>query len=92
MTEMQKLIKGLNLFEIPFQVTLNMGTQQVWYPNKANAVCDVICHPYSYGGKQGLLEIMGLIDEEEVGDTVEGYLDAIEVLFRIADHYFNKAE
>jgi len=92
MTEMQKLIQGLNLFEIPFQVTSNLKTQQVWYPAKDNAICDVICHAYSYGGEQGLLEIMGLVDEDEVGDTVEGYLTAIDVLFRIANHYFNKAE
>jgi len=37
--------------------------------------------------EQGLLEIMGLVDEEELGDTVEGYLTAVEVFQRIFRHY-----
>ena len=45
---------------------------------------DAICHDGSYGSESGLLEIMGeLVDEEEVGDTVEGYLTAKEVLERV---------
>ena len=30
---------------------------------------------------------MGLVDEEEVGDDVEGYLTAEEVANRIFEHY-----
>lgn len=42
---------------------------------------DAICHEYSYGGCDGLLEIMGSIVTG--GDTVEGYLTAEEILARL---------
>lgn len=45
---------------------------------------DAICQYGSYGYEYGLLEIMGVIvDEAEVGDTVEGYLTAEDVIDRI---------
>ena len=58
---------------------------QVNYPNKENCVCDAICHSFSYGHEQGLLEIMGLTEDED--DDVEGYLTAKEVFKRIKKHY-----
>lgn len=36
---------------------------------------DVVCHPYSYGGKEGLLEIYGSVVED-----VEGWLTAEDVI------------
>ena len=64
---MNTLIKMLADAEIPFQVTLNQNTPQVWYPAKGeDTVCDVICHQYSYGGDRGLLEIMGLPQPAEM--------------------------
>jgi len=30
-------------------------------------VCDVVCHYYSYGGREGLLEFMGDDDSDPVG-------------------------
>ena len=36
---------------------------------------------------QGLLEIMGLVDEEEVGDSVEGWLTAEQVFERWQKHW-----
>ncbi len=50
---------------------------------------DVICHPGSYGYKEGLLEIMGNIcrgNEENVEGYIEGYLTAEEVIERIKEH------
>lgn len=84
--EMTKLIEILKKNNIPFEVTSCWGASQLWYPNSKHAVCDVVCHKFSFGGKDGLLEIMGLVDEEEVGDDVEGYLTAEEVANRIFEH------
>ena len=85
--EMTNLIEILKKSNIPFQVTSCEGAPQVWYPNRKHVVCDAICHKYSFGGKDGLLEIMGLVDEEEAGDEVEGYLTAEEVANRIFEHH-----
>lgn len=89
MTEMEKLINKLAKTDIPYELTVQPTTNsiQVWYPTQKNPVCDVICHKYSYGGKDGLLEIMGLVDEAKTGDTVEGCLTADEVFERIAKHH-----
>ena len=84
LNEMEKLICLLTYEKIPFQVTTSWGnTLQVWYPNKAESICDAICHEHSYGHEEGFLEIMGLVNEEEVGDTVEGWLTATDVFSRI---------
>ena len=64
-----------------------MEDTNFFYPNKENRVCDVILHIGSYGREQGLLEIMGLVDEEKVGDEVEGYLTADECFNRIKKHF-----
>ena len=90
MTEMQKLINKLAKADIPYELTVQpfTNTIQVWYPTQANPVTDIICHEYSYGGKEGLLEIMGLVNEKNTGgDSVEGHLTADEVFDRIAKHY-----
>lgn len=41
---------------------------------------DAICHSGSYGHEEGLLETMGLKDEDNDDDDVIGYLTANEVL------------
>lgn len=88
MSEMEKLIECLKILEIPHEVLPQSFTDslQVWYPNKKESVMDVICHNYSYGGKEGLLEIMGLLTPEEEQDDVVGYLTAENVLSRIIKH------
>lgn len=85
--EMTKLIEILKKSNIPFEIASCWGTPQVLYPNGKHVVCDAICHKFSYGGKAGLLEIMGLVDKEKVGDDVEGYLTAEEVANRIFEHH-----
>ena len=46
-----------------------------------NRLWDAICHPGSYGYERGLLEIYGsIVDEARVGDTVEGWLTAQDVI------------
>lgn len=97
MTEMAKLIKALEALEIPHEVYYqnwfdkNIDYPQVFYPSKENAICDAICHPYSYGFDEGLLEIMGLVPDE-VGDDVEGHLTAEDVLKRIIEHRQNEVK
>ena len=88
MNEMSKLIALLENAHVPYETRPHWsGSIQIGYPNFENTVCDVIYFPGSYGYGQGLLEIMGLVDEEEVGEGVEGYLTAVEVFQRIFKHY-----
>lgn len=93
-TEMNKLIKMLNDANIPFELTKDINgneNNQVWYPSYKNSICDVICHQYSYGGKYGLLEIMGLLTERESEiDSVAGFLTAENVFNRIKKDYETK--
>ena len=78
-TEIRKLAKGLEERNIPYELKPLFDGWQIWCDD-----WDAICHSFSYGHEKGLLEIMGtLVDEEEVGDTVEGHLTAEEILRRI---------
>jgi hypothetical protein len=84
---MEKLINKLAKADIPYELRVLYDTIQVWYPSVKNNVADVVCHEWSMGNKDGLLEIMGLVDETKTGDVVEGYLTADEIFERIAKHY-----
>ena len=54
------------------------------YNDKDEVLWDAICHWGSFGWHDGLLEIMGsIVDEKRVGDSVEGYLTAQDVIERI---------
>lgn len=86
MSEMSKLFLLLADADIPFETREIFGTMQICYPSFDDLICDAICHQYSYGYEQGLLEIMGLADPG-IGDTVEGYLTADEVFARIKADY-----
>lgn len=89
--EMARLIEMLNESKIPYELTEKCGYAQVWYPKKGKEhICDVISHPYSYGFRDGLLEMMGLCDNDF--DEVEGYLIADEVFSRIKKHYKKEDE
>ena len=55
------------------------------------AICSVISH--GYGSEEGLLEIQGLMTDEEIeksGSYVLGYLTAENVFERIKNHYEGK--
>lgn len=52
------------------------GAQVILYDSRNKRVADAVCHHYSYGGDEGLLEIMGLGAE----DDVIGWLTAEDVL------------
>ena len=88
MNEMQRLILLLVEMRVPFEIGYqNFGDNnlysQVWLSNKINVKADVICHPWSYGGKDGLLEMMA--DFDNYDDDVKGYLTARETLDQILD-------
>ena len=98
--ELEKLGSMLTMAGIPFE---NFGTQicyygpegrpepesnTIWQGRGIGAVCSVIAN--GYGSEEGLLEISGLMTEEEmkrVNDTVLGHLTAEDVFTRIREHY-----
>ncbi|MCR4848144.1 MAG: hypothetical protein K5920_04755 [Bacteroidales bacterium] len=101
--EMPKLITMLQEANIPFETFSNpfSGKQLCYYGKKGRpipeegvingsgigSVCSVI---YGYGKEKGLLEICGLMTEEEyekVNDSVLGYLTAEDVFARIKKHW-----
>ena len=89
MTEMGKLGNLLLNTGIPFEVVRHPmnHTPMIKYPNDDKCICSVVCHDFSYGGKQGLLEVMGLVKDDE---DVEGFLTANEVYNRIYEDYYSE--
>ena len=77
MTHMIKLINLLAENNMPFQVIIDEeldNTKQIFIPNYINPVFDIVCNKYSYGNKEGLLEIMNHENNE-----CEGFLTAEDV-------------
>ena len=67
-----------------------LGGYHITYPNNHFRVCSVIEHDCSYGRKQDLLEIEGLLTKKEMNrkqDDVLGYLTAENVFQRIENHW-----
>lgn len=86
--EMRKLVKLLDEAKIPYEKNVDFDNcLQLIYPNQEQRISDVICNNYSYGHEKGLLEIMGLVDIDKVGDSVEGHLTAADVFSRWQEHY-----
>jgi hypothetical protein len=98
--EMITLIDKLQSAHIPFEIEFQemfSGKKypHVMYPSnwEDDCKCSVICHECSYGGEYGLLEIMGLLTEEEKeSDEVVGWLTANDVFARIYTDYINSAD
>lgn len=100
--EIFKLKELLEKAKIPFEFADRnpLGTAVRWAekwqigypvlpPNDEN-ICSVIEGMGTYGQEQDLLEIMGLLsDEEREDDSVKGYLTAEDVFNRIKTHYEN---
>lgn len=76
-SEIDKLEKGLQEKHIPYDRHRLFDGWQI----KCDS-WDAICHRGSYGGTDGLLEIMGDIVENDY-DDVEGYLRAEDILSRL---------
>lgn len=83
--EMNKLIGLLSAKGISFEVAAS-----VWHDEACIIICapsveecqlDAVSHYYSYGGQQGLIEIMGHGDGSEItNDDVVGWLSAEDAL------------
>lgn len=56
---------------------------QIAVMRKGKRLWDAICHPGTYGWKEGLLEIMGSLVKLSDGDKVVGWLTAQDVIDRI---------
>ena len=98
--EIQKLDKMLTEANIPhcmrsgflggYQIVYNGHNVEPTEKPIRQTVCDVIEHTGSYGNEKDLLEISGLMTEEEMEehqDTVLGYLTAENVFNRIKKHW-----
>ena len=92
-TEIHRLhgmLKGAN---IPHTMKRFMDGWQICYPveDPQERVCDAIEHCGSYGHGADLLELMGLLTDEELpGDSVVGFLTAEEVFSRIKKHWSDR--
>lgn len=85
--ELLRLASMLQAANIPFEIRDCWEGYQICYPCIEERISDAVCHGFSYGHEQGLLEIMGLVNEEEVGDSVEGWLTAEQVFERWHKHW-----
>lgn len=91
--EIIELKNRLDESKIPYEMMKLYDGYQIAYPNIESFICSVVQHRGSCGSSLELLEIMGLLtDEEAEEDTFVGYLTAKEVFERICNHYKNKNE
>lgn len=74
---------------IPFDIAEMCHGLIICYPCQGEGcVSDAICHDGSYGRHDGLLEMMGLLTEEEAEcDSVVGWLTAEQVFERWQKHW-----
>lgn len=84
LTEIKKLANGLMEKGIAFTFHRFMDGYQIVVndPETREYKWDAICHNFSYGHTEGLIEIMGDIVEIDY-DAVEGYLTAEDILTRV---------
>lgn len=93
--EILKLKEMLEKNSIPFRFSESFGGYHIEYPfpytivlgrRSKELICSVIEHDGSYGHEEDLLEIMGLLTEEEkeYGSEVAGWLTAENVYERIS--------
>lgn len=85
MKQMDLLEEYLREKEIKYQrKDMDGGEQIIAYSKNGDRLWDAICTKYSYGHERGLLEIMGdIVDGRRVGDSVEGWLTAQDVIDRV---------
>lgn len=83
-TEIFELEQMLREANIPFEMgKMYDGYYITIYTADRKVLCDAVCHRYSHGYAEGMLEIMGgLTPAEETCDSVLGYLTAEEVFVR----------
>ena len=75
---------------IGYQILFYDG--QILFYDGGKMICSVVENMYSYGNESDLLEIMGLLTEEESEmDSVVGWLTAENVFNRIQNYISQKA-
>jgi len=96
LTEFLKLEKLLDESDLWYEEVIDTTLKdpyywhcQICYPSKANKISDVVIFRGSYGVEKGLLEMYGLVDEDKIGDTVQGHMTAEEV-FEIWKRHWDK--
>lgn len=63
---------------------MRLGREAFDAEYKGHRLLDAVCTKYSFGREKGLLEIMGnIVDKKRVGDSVEGWLTAQDVIDRV---------
>lgn len=95
-SEILRLKEMLEKAEIPFFFSdKHFDGYHICYPDNMKCVCSVIEIEGSYGYRENLLEISGLMSNEELestDDTVLGSLTAENVFERISRHYKKKVQ
>lgn len=89
MTHFEALMIMLTREGIPFKVAVQpyYGTPQILILDAdGEVVGDVICHSYSYGGADGLLELMGC-GTERLEEGVLGWLTASRACFLVKEFF-----
>lgn len=80
MNEITKLAVLLAKENIPFEihtwVVCDRPAIQIASPSKDNMLVDAACSFITYGGDEGLLEVLGSVNPEEPNDDVVGWLTA----------------
>lgn len=89
LTEFRKVAEYLTAVGIKYELDIcrdgwQIGVPQL--PRHGDYDFDIIIHRGSYGHEVGLLEVMGCISENEY-DSVEGWLDAGDIIDRIKRNY-----
>jgi hypothetical protein len=82
--EILRLKSMLDEANIPYECRCANSGYIIHYPEWEHCYCSAIEHMYSYGCKEDLIEIMGLLtDSEKETDSVVGFLTADDVFSRI---------
>ena len=93
--ELDRLVCMLDKENIPYEFNHTISKKlpmlnmyRIAYPSIEGIVCSAIQGNGSYGNEENLIEIKGLLTDEEMEiDTVLGYLTAEDVFSRIKTHW-----
>jgi len=84
MNEMTKLAVLLAKEDIPFELVSwsvnGEATTSIVSPSQEDCIVDAVCHQFSYGGEEGLLEVLGSANPELENIDVVGFLTAEEAI------------
>ena len=85
----ERLANLLDKADIPYERCLICEGEQI----RIGTLCDAICHSFSHGNEDDLLEIAGALTEKESQkDLVKGWLTPEEVAKRFEYCYRNNTD